>query len=580
MPHKLVSRRAVAIAVVVQSSAAGENVLLRRQGYGGAPNRPIREDVEACARSSQTPMRPRRFRSLATKYSAFTAALLGYVMFLFVAYDVARGNLDLDKTLILFVGSVLVAIAIAAFTSRALGRPLEHLRDGIQAVSEGRLETIRVSRTGDEIEYLGESFNAMIRALARSQAEIRQYQEQLERRIQERTAALERATAQALAASRAKSEFLANMSHELRTPMTGVLGMLDMVLESGLQPEQREQLLTAKTCAVSLLALLNDILDLSKIEAGKMVLEEVPFDVRRAVAESMDAIRPQARAKGLVLRTAIEGGSPAWVVGDPMRFRQILNNLLSNAVKFTLEGRVELRLRRAGDGDTAPLLIEVSDTGVGIPADKLSAIFEEFTQADGSTARKFGGTGLGLAITRKLVRMMGGEITVESEVGKGSTFRVELPLREIAGPPGAEPAAAAEGALSPEQGAAKAAILVVEDNLINQRVVAAMLKREGYRVETAVHGGEAIEALDRVRPDLILMDVQMPVVDGLEATRRIRANPRWRQVPIIALTAHAMAGDRELCLASGMDDYLTKPVNRTQLLAAVEKHLAAAASTS
>lgn len=534
--------------------------------------------MEASARQNQSPTRPRRFRSLSAKYSAFTAALLGYVAFLYIAYDVAQGKFEPGKALILALGTLLVAGALAMFTSRALARPLERLREGIQAVSEGRLETIRVSRTGDEIEYLGESFNSMIRALAQSREEVRQYQELLEKRIQERTVALERATAQALAASRAKSEFLANMSHELRTPMSGVLGMLDMVLESSLEAEQRDQLLTAKNCAVSLLALLNDILDLSKIEAGKMVLEEVPFDVRLAVAESMDAVRPHARAKNLALRTVIERGAPAWIVGDPMRFRQILNNLLSNAVKFTLEGRVELHLRRAGEAASPRLMIEVSDTGIGIPADKLGAIFEEFTQADGSTSRKFGGTGLGLAITRKLVRMMGGEITVKSEVGKGSTFRVELPCREVAGPPGAPSVAETEP--SPAEEARKATILVAEDNLINQRVVAAMLRREGYQVETAAHGGEAIAALERLRPDLILMDIQMPVVDGLEATRRIRANPRWRRLPIIALTAHAMAGDRDLCLASGMDDYLTKPVNRTQLVAAIEKHLAAAASSS
>lgn len=534
--------------------------------------------MEASARQNQSPTRPRRFRSLSAKYSAFTAALLGYVAFLYIAYDVAQGKFEPGKALILALGTLLVAGALAMFTSRALARPLERLREGIQAVSEGRLEMIRVSRTGDEIEYLGESFNSMIRALAQSREEVRQYQELLEKRIQERTAALERATAQALAASRAKSEFLANMSHELRTPMSGVLGMLDMVLESSLEAEQRDQLLTAKNCAVSLLALLNDILDLSKIEAGKMVLEEVPFDVRLAVAESMDAVRPHARAKNLALRTVIERGAPAWIVGDPMRFRQILNNLLSNAVKFTLEGRVELHLRRAGEAASPRLMIEVSDTGIGIPADKLGAIFEEFTQADGSTSRKFGGTGLGLAITRKLVRMMGGEITVKSEVGKGSTFRVELPCREVAGPPGAPSVAETEP--SPAEEARKATILVAEDNLINQRVVAAMLRREGYQVETAAHGGEAIAALERLRPDLILMDIQMPVVDGLEATRRIRANPRWRRLPIIALTAHAMAGDRDLCLASGMDDYLTKPVNRTQLVAAIEKHLAAAASSS
>ncbi|MGH8337623.1 MAG: ATP-binding protein, partial [Gammaproteobacteria bacterium] len=321
---------------------------------------------------------------------------------------------------------MLVAAAISRFTLRLLARPLSLLQDGITSVREGRLEPIQVSRTGDEIEFLGESFNRMIEALATSQTEIRQHQELLEERIRQRTEELEHAMRRALAASQAKSEFLANISHELRTPMNGVIGMMDVVMDSRLAPEQREQLETAQRCAYSLLALLNDILDLSKIEAGKMMLEKIPFDLRGLVEDCVKAQGPNAAQKGIQLVAAVMPGVPRQVIGDPLRLRQILANLLSNAVKFTDRGFVRVGLETSAPAVAAgaghlEVRIQVSDTGVGIPPDKLPCIFEKFTQADGSISRKYGGTGLGLAITRRLVEMYEGEIRVESEPGLGST---------------------------------------------------------------------------------------------------------------------------------------------------------------
>jgi signal transduction histidine kinase/CheY-like chemotaxis protein len=539
----------------------------------------MRVDVEPRAQHGSEASGRRRLRSLSAKYSVFTAFLLAYVVFLFIAFDAWAGSFHPVKTILLCVAVLLIAGAVAKFTNRVLGRPLEYLRRGIEAVSEGRLSRIHVSPTGDEIEFLGRQFNAMIEALERSRAEVRRYQESLEERIRERTAALEKATEQALAASKAKSEFLANMSHELRTPMTGVLGMIDIVLDGRLDSEQREQLLTAKNCAVSLLALLNDILDLSKIEAGRMILEEVPFDLKQAIGESVEAVRPRAHAKQLELRTQIEPEAPSWIVGDPLRWRQILQNLLGNAVKFTLAGWVEVRVKVAPRPEWPALVVEVADSGVGIPPEKLEAIFDEFTQADGSISRRFGGTGLGLAITKKLVTMMGGEITVTSTPGQGSTFRVTVPCRPVSLLRRPEPGrgeGASRGSAEPET--PRATVLIAEDNPVNQKIVAAILRRHGYRVETANDGAEALEILSRVPIDLALMDVQMPVIDGLEATRRIRSDPRWKDLPVIALTAHAMAGDRDRCLAAGMNDYITKPVNRSQLVAVVERYLAKAAS--
>jgi signal transduction histidine kinase/DNA-binding response OmpR family regulator len=526
--------------------------------------------------------RPQHFRSLASKFSIFTGVLVLWLVVLILCWDLRRHTLDLAKGAVLCIVVVVLALAISRFTMRLLARPLALLQAGITSVRQGRFEPIQVSRTGDEIEYLGESFNRMIEALASSQAEIRQHQELLEDRIRQRTQELEKAMHSALAASHAKSEFLANMSHELRTPMNGLLGMLDLVLDGGLSHEHREQLETAQRCAYTLLALLNDILDLSKIEAGKMLLEKIPFNARAVLQDCVQSQSAKAIEKRIDLKFQASAAGVFDILGDPLRMRQILANLLSNAIKFTERGSVLVRLTSSQRSkNLLDLQIEVTDTGAGIPADKLPAIFEKFTQADGSISRKYGGTGLGLAITRRLVEMQGGEIQVQSQPGKGSTFTVKLTCE--AAPPAATVDTSVKGTAA--TGAEHIAVagkrlLVVEDNLVNQKVVLAILRKRGYQIEVANHGREALDKLEAAPYDLILMDVQMPVLDGLEASRLIRSNPNWNHIPIIAMTAHAMNGDRERCLNAGMDAYISKPVQAAHLVATIEKHLAARTGTT
>ena len=529
-------------------------------------------------RNIRTPARAER-GSIARKYSVFTALLLAYVNFVIISLDIHAGTFSMTKAVAMAALSALIAGIIAKYTNRVLARPLQYLLEGITSVREGRLEPIRVSRTRDEVEFVAESFNAMIDDLAAYRDKLREYQESLEDLVRQRTRALEEASLRAQAASKAKSEFLANMSHELRTPLTGVLGMLDIVLDGDLAPEQREQLVTAKNCARSLLGLLNDLLDLSKIEAGKMSFEEIPFDFHVTVRETIAALRTRAGQKDVELRVRIGEEVPRMISGDPLRWRQILNNLLSNAIKFTEEGWVELRICRspapAEPGGPRRLIVEVEDTGPGIPADKLGSIFEEFTQADGSISRRYGGTGLGLAITRRLVEMMGGQISVVSTVGKGSTFRVEAPCRPVSPWPGPRKGPARQAPASDPtraRRASKGRVLIVEDNTVNQRVFATILKREGYDVELASDGEQAIAALDRSAFSLVLMDIQMPGVDGLTATHQIRRNPAWDSIPIVAVTAHSPATHRDLCLKEGMDAFLTKPVNRAALLSVVEQY--------
>jgi signal transduction histidine kinase/DNA-binding response OmpR family regulator len=489
-------------------------------------------------------------------------------------WDLYQHTFDWTKAVLLCVIVALTAATISRFTIRILARPLALLEAGITSVREGHLVPIQVSRTGDEIEYLGESFNRMIEALASSYAEIGQHQDLLEERIHQRTEELERAMHGALNASQAKSEFLANMSHELRTPMNGLLGMLDLALD-GVGGEQKDQLETAQRCAYSLLALLNDILDLSKIEAGKMLLEKIPFDARAVVEDCVKSQAAKAAQKKIDLRFETGQEPRQSLLGDPLRVRQITTNLLSNALKFTDRGSVVVKLdfTPCADG-RVNVSIQVSDTGPGIAPDKLPAIFEKFTQADGSITRKYGGTGLGLAITRRLVEMQGGDIHVDSRVGQGSTFRITLPC-EIAPVAAKAPPPRPETLEQRPPSPAVARLLVVEDNLVNQKVVLAILRKKGYRMDIANDGREALAKLNSSGYDLVLMDVQMPVLDGLEATRLIRREARWDHLPIIAMTAHAMNGDRERCLQAGMNAYISKPVQPAHLIATIERQLAA-----
>ena len=461
----------------------------------------------------------------------------------------------------------------------------------------GTLEVLEFKAEGKQGEQVYESrllplswdhWIAVLRNItARKSGELKltEYAQELERKNEE----LEAALATAREATQLRSRFLANMSHEIRTPMNGVLGMTDFLLATKLTSEQQEFAESIKRSADALLALINDILDLSKIEAGKLRLDRVQFQLGPTIAEVVSLFALEARMKGLGFASNVPADLPRVVVGDPGRLRQVLRNLLGNALKFTDHGEIGVHAELLNEAtNVVQIRFTVHDTGIGMPPDQQSRLFESFTQGDGSSTRRHGGTGLGLAISKQLVELLGGEIGVASEPGQGSRFwftasfgkgaSTEIPAPNPAMVQNPSTRTMAKGPIAPPARAQKPVVvashlrvLLAEDNEINQRITLRLLEKLGVPADAVVNGREAVQALENRKYDLVLMDCQMPDMDGFEATAIVRSREVGTHTPICALTANAMEGDRERCLAAGMDDYISKPVGLEKLQKAVDR---------